>query len=336
MRPVVRLESLNDGEEPKAEFKYKCSFCNFSAPARFRIRNHERIHSATQPFCCSVPGCDFRTRYPDGLHQVRHDPTLSSRFKCPMCQKGFPFLYQMDRHVRYHVKEKLYKCSECDYKCVNKTGLTKHAKARHGKATEKIGKTSSTVIEEPENLFIAHQNIKTEDGTTVHKCLFPGCSYQTRFSTNISKHKTRHRPRNAKTMLKCPVPGCSVETKWRSYYTQHLKLHDPDAQKIFQCPLCPKKFGYHGGLRRHTKTHTREKTHKCQYCDYASNESGNLYSHLRKHHSRPLKNPTENDAECLTGSKLKRLQLKQPPDFHFPFGIKNAPVVILHRLVISK
>ena len=36
-------------------------------------------------------------------------------------------------------------------------------------------------------------------------------------------------------------------------------------------------------MRTHLKTHNEEKSQKCNQCDYASYEAGNLKTHLKRH-----------------------------------------------------
>ena len=125
--------------------RYACEICNYRAVSQTSIDRHAKlVHSDKKPFACSFPGCQFRTNYPQNLedHEIRHEPESSTRHKCPMCPKGFPFAYQLERHVRSHVKEKLYECSECEFKSVNRSGLRNHEGRRHGTGNQKSGNTT--------------------------------------------------------------------------------------------------------------------------------------------------------------------------------------------------
>ena len=313
--------------------KLECEIRDCVETSLCTIDKQKGVHGVKKPFACSVPSCEFRTKYARHLkdHQQRHDPALSTRYKCPMCEKGFPFVYEMERHVRRHVKEKLYECSECDYKCLTRPGVRSHVERRHGTGNNTATNTVTIENEDAENLFIPHEIRKDECGIKIYKCLFPGCAYHTKFSTNVAKHKTRHKPRNAKTLLKCTALGCAYETKWRTYYRTHLKLHDPNRQRNQVCPLCPKRFWNAAGLKRLPRTHTGEKVYKCERCEYASAESSNLYSHRRKYHPNVLK---ENTADTLTTERLTCPKLKQNPIFQL--NVQSVPVVILKRIVIFK
>ena len=46
-----------------------------------------------------------------------------------------------------------------------------------------------------------------------------------------------------------------------------------------ECSLCGKSFTQNGGLQEHKKVHTWEKSNKCNQCDFASSQAGNLRRH---------------------------------------------------------
>ena len=50
-----------------------------------------------------------------------------------------------------------------------------------------------------------------------------------------------------------------------------------------KCNQCDYASSDAGNLRRHLKTHSGEKSNKCNQCDYASSQAGNLRRHLKTH-----------------------------------------------------
>ena len=267
---------------------FKCYRCDFSAAWPARLKQHEeQVHSRKMRFACSYyPDCKFQTKYLKSVeeHQLRHDPVLSSRHKCKICSKGFCMPYELARHLRFHTQEKLNKCPECDFKAVNCTGLVSHRKKAHG-----IGKFGqrpqySKYETAPSGCVKADFTEQgLEDGTTLYKCTFPSCDYETISKTCIFLHcRTVHNPYR----IPCTVPGCSMKFKTEFALRNHMKTHEPHRQRNYECPMCSKKFLDSNGLTRHIKTHTDERPYKCPFCEYDSVENCNVYRHIRQQHPK--------------------------------------------------
>ena len=65
---------------------------------------------------------------------------------------------------------------------------------------------------------------------------------------------------------------------------RHLKTHS--GEKSNKCNQCDYASSRAGDLRAHLKTHSGEKPNKCNKCDYASSQASNLKRHLMKHHGQ--------------------------------------------------
>ena len=61
----------------------------------------------------------------------------------------------------------------------------------------------------------------------------------------------------------------------------HSKTHS--AEKSNKCNQCEFSSSQTGDLRRHLKVHSGEKSNKCNQCDYASSRAGHLRRHLKVH-----------------------------------------------------
>ena len=60
----------------------------------------------------------------------------------------------------------------------------------------------------------------------------------------------------------------------------HLKTHS--GEKSNKCNQCDYASSYVSVLKTHLKMHSGEKPNKCNQCDYASSQASHLRTHLRK------------------------------------------------------
>ena len=58
--------------------------------------------------------------------------------------------------------------------------------------------------------------------------------------------------------------------------------------KSYKCNQCDFASSQAGDLRRHLKTHSGEESNKCNQCDYASSQAGDLRTHLKTHTGEKL------------------------------------------------
>ena len=68
---------------------------------------------------------------------------------------------------------------------------------------------------------------------------------------------------------------------WSKLLEEHLKTHT--GEKTNKCNQCDYSSSQAGNLRRHFKMHSGEKPNICNQCDFASSHTGNLGRHLKKH-----------------------------------------------------
>ena len=61
------------------------------------------------------------------------------------------------------------------------------------------------------------------------------------------------------------------------------RVADVHREKSNKCNLCDYASSHAGHLRAHLKMHSGEKSKKCTLCDYASVQAGNLRTHLKMH-----------------------------------------------------
>ena len=74
---------------------------------------------------------------------------------------------------------------------------------------------------------------------------------------------------------------CILTWSQAGHLMRHLKTHS--GEKSNKCNLCYHASFQASDLRMHLKTHVEEKSNKCNLCDYASSQAGSLRRHLKTH-----------------------------------------------------
>ena len=73
----------------------------------------------------------------------------------------------------------------------------------------------------------------------------------------------------------------------RAIFRRHLKTHS--GEKSYKCNQCDFASIEAHNLRNHLKAHSGEKSNKCNQCEFASSQAGNLKTHLKTHSEKSNK-----------------------------------------------
>jgi stress-induced morphogen len=150
-------------------YLFKCEYCNSSFTERYNLRVHIEIKHKQKPFryvcneCkkgfhgkkdlelhsvthqidpvihqCSE--CDFKSKHVKSIkrhYKAKHcndSQSITKRFKCDICDKKFENRAKLKRHYYVHKDKSLRPtaCSECSYRCIEKSELKRHMEVVHG------------------------------------------------------------------------------------------------------------------------------------------------------------------------------------------------------------
>ncbi|XP_052820659.1 zinc finger and BTB domain-containing protein 41-like isoform X2 [Mya arenaria] len=109
---------------------YLCDTCGFATKHQSHLISHRKIHTG-DVFRCTYPDCQYST--PKQGHMTQH---LNSHYNirnhiCQVCGKSFVVRGKLLRHERIHLKDKLYKCKQCDYQTSRTDRMKLHIES-HG------------------------------------------------------------------------------------------------------------------------------------------------------------------------------------------------------------
>ncbi|XP_054728716.1 histone H4 transcription factor [Anastrepha obliqua] len=221
-------KSPND-TRPKVQCKW--SICRKRLDNRYRLIEHILTHSNKKFVACHHCGEVFRTKTTLFDHLRRQPENNTHKFQCEQCFKYFatakllrshflkhvncykcslcnmscPSSSLLATHIRYrHLKDKPFKCTECEHRCVRKCDLEKHMKHIHS--------------------------------NQVHRCQQAGCNYAVRTYNLLRRHCLEVHG-NSPFIYMCHC--CDKLFKHSKYLSEHLiKKHD------FQLPSGHKRFTY--------------------------------------------------------------------------------------------
>ncbi|XP_075924701.1 uncharacterized protein LOC116944317 isoform X1 [Petromyzon marinus] len=168
------------------------------------------------------------------------------------------------------VSKRRYQCTDCDYTTGRKSHFHSHIESHRlvSNTTPVSGLVHTACA-----------------GDRPYEC--EECGRRFEKAAALGSHRLVHRNRPAK-MHKCKF--CEYETAEPALLGQHLaSVHSRSLPHV--CADCGRGFRHPSELRKHARTHTGERPHCCQYCDYRSSEAYNLKMHVRARHSRALAFP---------------------------------------------
>ncbi|XP_041988731.1 zinc finger protein 845-like isoform X2 [Aricia agestis] len=230
----------------------------------------EHVSSHEQSNYCQICSKHFASWPKLLVHRAEH--LTGQTFACHICLKRFRLTLSLQNH--YNVKHlnntlNLLQCSDCDkvYDSVKK--LQKHIWAYHGSKTFKCDKCS---LEFPhKQLYNYHRQRKHAERTMLY-C--DQCDYKNVFSRNLKLHALRMH-----TAGRVSCASCGAALADGAALARHRCTPRPHNV----CPVCGKILTRNSRLANHLKTHTEERSYKCDRCPAAYKTRAALRVHAARH-----------------------------------------------------
>ena len=178
-----------------------------------------------------------------------------------------------------------YTCPHCGKTLKSKWYLQKHVKNVHEKTSrlkckfEGCHQTFSIPITLKNHVRYIHEKAERQ----MHACFI--CHKSVVSRAHLARHTRSVHDQSAD--FKCEYDGC--DKKYRSNFALQSHRLAKHLGTTYTCEICDKKFGYKGGLDRHTnEVHGPSVVFQCKFkgCDKTFNVSDSLRCHVMAKHTQ--------------------------------------------------
>lgn len=276
---------------------HRCQYCPFSTTRRYRLEEHESLHTGVGRHGCDVCEktfgtvtklrqhkmrihdkrpthfcslCDFSGYTPEDVrrHNLRcHSGELNRA--CAHCEARFSSEVALRNHCkRVHQPQACFSCEQCDYTCSSEVMLKMHQEKKHPQVK---CSTCQVSLETKESLAVHRRS------HLVHQC--PLCPFASKTRQLLAKHLlSEHEEGSAADKpLKCST--CQFVCRHQLVLEQHLRLHG--GKRLYKCSDCEYSTRNKQKITWHIRIHTGEKPYSCEQCSYTCTDPSRLKVHLR-------------------------------------------------------
>ncbi|XP_066903965.1 zinc finger protein 585A [Halyomorpha halys] len=303
-----------------------CHICQqlFSFPAQ--LKSHLSMHAEEEE--CDICKKRFSKKYL--LHHKKIHKNTTKRKECPVCKKLVTTSLKV--HMAKHSETKEYKCEICSTEFTFKHSLTKHVRLKHNVSSyifvmdikqelDCVVETFDTAtINTEESLSISNgckeEEVVIEDEFKLFKDNESDEVEEVKVTPDIAHCSSSDA--SSSSMLRCY--SCSEEFENASSLESHIKevhinelamcygkiftktdllpeegwgyVEDPvpkkrrSVKRVLQCDQCDYKTERTGSMKSHMVTHSTEKPFHCTLCDYKASRPAVLKKHIMIHHTK--------------------------------------------------
>ncbi|XP_052442379.1 zinc finger protein 770 [Carassius gibelio] len=293
----VNMKVLQSKKSDGNKRVYDCPVCHkrFGAPSE--LKRHCLIHTNQRPFQCPICCRAFRERSHLKVHIRTHDVPVKRRI--PSLQS---------------YRDNIVSCNQASKSQPSPKFLTAH------NDTSSTNKQKSTVQQD--------QNVLPEDMLSQKICgdcndsgvHFPDTllieggwdrhtGQSSAYSSKPSESQWMEENQESQEVREASV---TTQNEDKDVNEKVLQINNSNVNKrVYDCPVCHKKFDAPSELKRHCLIHTNQRPFQCPICCRAFRERSHLKVHIRTHtnpvkrRTRSLQGYKDNSVTCFLASKSK-------------------------------
>ncbi|XP_067933983.1 zinc finger protein 64-like [Watersipora subatra] len=250
-------ESTCEPEGSEQHRTFSCALCHTKCSRQLVLDIHKRCHIGNskklQCCFCGKAAPIAKAWYGLYIHMVnKHPVQMPAPHSCSVCGKGFVKLFDLQRHMSCHSKERPYACQYCTYTFKNKKNLHDHEVLKHKLGTEQerealIKRIRSRPRPELDEklpwLRCANCSYKTKVKSkfNIHSKIHSGvkdivcsyCEYKTHDKSALRRHEWRHRTEKPFSCKFCDF-SCIQRPQIHAHYKNKHSLLPTEAVKLVQ------------------------------------------------------------------------------------------------------
>lgn len=341
------------------EKHYSCFICGQKFPYMSMLVSHSRLHTAEMPYACQICPSKFCKKASLVRHKKLHASGVHLHH-CPECDKAFKTPTGLQKHLKWHSKEKPYPCHLCPARFTRKFHLESHVVMHTGEKPHKCPvceRLYARAESLKKHMRRAHEGaMNAEDPQNMDQreaseppVLLPITASATTLKNSAElsggaasmDSDLRICDGSAGAPVKGPSssvdPGHKCNVCGRHYKrVRDLKYHVAShaVEKLYGCATCGLKFTTRAAVVRHRQIHTSG-TFACDLCPLKFKWGVSLNRHKRMHASGVDFFPCPLCSKAFTRMKMLQSHLKWHKN-EKPFTCHLCPARFVRKDVRDK
>ncbi|XP_033473620.2 zinc finger protein 142 isoform X1 [Epinephelus lanceolatus] len=309
---------------------HQCQYCPFSTTRRYRLEEHESLHTGIGRHSCDMCDKTFGAVTKLRQHKMRIHDKQPTHF-CSLCDFSGYTLDDVRRHnLRCHMGELHHACTHCDAQFSSEVALRNHCKRVHQlqvcfscKQCDYTCGSEATLKSHQENKHpqvkcnTCQESFKTKESLEIHQrthlahhCQL--CPFATKTRQLLAQHLLNEHEEESQEEKPLKCSSCQFACRHQLVLEQHLRSHG--GKRLYKCTDCEYSTGNKQKITWHIRIHTGEKPYSCEQCSYTCTDPSRLKLHMRVHQAEKKYLCPECGYKCKWATQLKYHMTKHTGD----------------------